>query len=82
MIKKVNARIMLPEARKTSVFTSCAGRIAVVKKSRPWYNRGTADSFGGKEVLRMHLVVTFIVSVAAGVIANYICKWWDGDHRL
>ncbi|MBR6506895.1 MAG: nitrate reductase [Clostridia bacterium] len=27
----------------------------------------------------MEILVTFILSVLAGVAANYICKWLDGD---
>ena len=56
--------------------------VPVVKKSRLWYNQDAVDSFDGKEVPTMSLALTFIVSVVAGVIANYISKWWDGDHRL
>ena len=42
-----------------------------------------ADSFGGKEVLAVtDLVVMFLISVVAGVVANYISKRWDGDRRL
>ena len=27
----------------------------------------------------MHTLITFLISVAAGVVAYYICKWLDGD---
>lgn len=27
----------------------------------------------------MYIFATFLVSVAAGVAAHYICKWLDGD---
>ena len=73
---------MLPDATKNLCFHPCAGRYMLVRKCRPWYNQDAVDPFGGREVLNMNLLVTFIVSVAAGVIAHYICKWWDGDHRL
>ncbi len=26
-------------------------------------------------------IVSFLVSVAAGVVSYYICKWLDGDDR-
>ena len=29
----------------------------------------------------MTLVVSFILSVAAGVVANYICKWLDDQFK-
>ena len=27
----------------------------------------------------MDLIISFLVSVAAGVVSSYICKWLDGD---
>ena len=29
----------------------------------------------------MQLLTTFLVSVAAGIISYYICKWLDGHDR-
>ena len=29
----------------------------------------------------MDLVLSFILSVAAGVVSNYISKWLDGKHK-
>ena len=29
----------------------------------------------------MELIVSFILSVAAGVVAYYICKWFDGEAQ-
>ena len=29
--------------------------------------------------IRMDLIISFLVSVAAGVVSSYICKWLDGD---
>lgn len=29
----------------------------------------------------MDLVLSFILSVAAGVVSNYISKWLDGEHK-
>jgi len=26
----------------------------------------------------MFVLYTFIISVAAGIVSYYICKWWDG----
>lgn len=41
------------------------------------YNFGVASPIPatGKEGVSM--IITFIVSVAAGVISHYICKWLD-----
>lgn len=33
-----------------------------------------------KEVSTMHDLIDFIFSIIASVIANYICKWLDGDE--
>ena len=33
---------------------------------------------GRKEVGTLEIVITFFVSVAASVVAYYICKWLDG----
>ena len=33
------------------------------------------------EVILMDLVLSFILSVAAGVVSNYISKWLDGKHK-
>ena len=38
----------------------------------------TAQQKGG--VARMEAIVTFIVSVAAGVVSYYICKWTDRNN--
>jgi hypothetical protein len=27
----------------------------------------------------LEIVISFLVSIMAGVIANYICKWFDGS---
>ena len=29
----------------------------------------------------MEVIITFLLSVAASVVAYYICKWLDGKHR-
>ena len=29
----------------------------------------------------MYILMTFILSIAAGIIANYICKWLDGKKN-
>ena len=34
-----------------------------------------------KEVPQMEFVITFLISVAAGVAANRISKWLDEDHK-
>ena len=32
-----------------------------------------------KGVLVIGLLISFLVSVGAGIVAYYICKWLDGD---
>lgn len=40
-----------------------------------------ADSSGNRgEVNEMELVISFVISVIAGVVTHYICKWLDGDE--
>lgn len=29
----------------------------------------------------MDLITAFLISVLAGVVSYYICKWLDGDQR-
>ncbi len=31
--------------------------------------------------VRMEVVITFLVAVAAGVVCHYIIKWLDGNHK-
>ncbi|RHO13771.1 molybdenum cofactor biosynthesis protein MoaD [Butyricicoccus sp. AM18-35] len=33
----------------------------------------------GRGCSSMEILSSFVISVVAGVIANYICKWLDGD---
>lgn len=35
---------------------------------------------GRKEVFPMEILGTFVISIAASVIAYYICKWLDGEQ--
>ncbi len=35
----------------------------------------------GKEVIPMEMLVSFMLSVAAGVISYYICKWLDEQFK-
>jgi hypothetical protein len=28
----------------------------------------------------VEVIISFLVSVAAGIVAYYICKWLDGDE--
>ena len=32
----------------------------------------------GKGVSAMNIIIAFLVSVTAGVVTHYICKWLDG----
>jgi hypothetical protein len=34
----------------------------------------------GKEVTYVFYLFSFLISVAAGVVSYYICKWLDGDQ--
>ena len=37
--------------------------------------------FYGKEVRSMETILNFLLSVAAGVVADAICKWLDEQFR-
>lgn len=37
------------------------------------------DSFQQEGGADLEFFITFIISVAASVVAYYICKWLDGD---
>ncbi len=37
----------------------------------------TPKSGNGKGVLPVEYFIAFLISVVAGVVANYICKWLD-----
>ena len=42
------------------------------------HNRKAVTLSGRKEVPKMsNIVIPFIVSVAAGIVSYYICKWLD-----
>jgi len=41
------------------------------------YDNPAVDSFAVEEVNAMDPILTFLVSVGAGVVAYYICKWLD-----
>ena len=44
------------------------------------YNFVAADSFGVKEVSKLYAyIVDLLISVTAGIISYYICKWLDGE---
>lgn len=45
---------------------------AVVRYSCCWHLHS-----GGGEVFTMDILTAFLVSVAAGVVSYYICKWLD-----
>ncbi len=34
-----------------------------------------------KEVIRMETIFSFALSVAAGIVAYYICKWLDEQFK-
>lgn len=43
------------------------------------YNTTAATLSSGKEVRSMEYVIAFVISVAAGVVANYISKRLESD---
>ena len=47
-----------------------------------WYNKFVTASYTGtgRGVSVMEIMLSFIISVTAGVVAYYICKWLDGDE--
>lgn len=49
---------------------------------KPWYNVPAVPPYTWQQEggARMEILLSFLVSVAAGVAAYYICKWLD-RHR-
>ena len=45
------------------------------------YNMFVASSWARKEVSLLESIFSFIISVVAGIVANYICKWLDGVQK-
>lgn len=43
------------------------------------YNTTAATLSSRKEVYLLEYLIAFIISVVAGVVSYYICKWLDGD---
>lgn len=46
-----------------------------------FYNISAVDSFQQEGGEYMESVFAFVVSVVAGVVSNYICKWLDKDKN-
>ena len=46
-----------------------------------WYSSIVTTPYTGTEgrVVFMELVVSFVISVMASVVAYYLCKWLDGE---
>jgi hypothetical protein len=40
-----------------------------------------ASSWARKEVSLLESIFSFIISVVAGIVANYICKWLSGVQK-
>lgn len=53
-------------------------RFFLVELSDGCYNQFAAVPSSGKEVVAVEVLMAFIISVAAGVVTYYICKWLDG----
>ena len=62
------------------VISFCDARIILDVSSDREYTHSAADSFGVKEVSKLYAyIVDLLISVTAGVISYYICKWLDGE---
>ena len=46
-----------------------------------YYGRCHAHSGNGREVILIETLYTLIVSIVAGIISYYICKWLDGNDK-
>lgn len=65
-----------PDNRKQGDFICYLSDFMIFYLCRP------SDSiFMGKEVIPMEMLVSFMLSVAAGVISYYICKWLDEQFK-
>ena len=48
----------------------------------PCYNCGAVDSFQQEGGEHMEHIITFLISVVAGVISYYICKWLSTAEKV
>ena len=56
-------------------------RFLTIYAMRPvWYNKFAVDSFQQEGGGILDILITFILSVIASVVAYYICKWLDRDE--
>lgn len=61
-----------------ALFTLCRIPTPLVFCRFLWYSFPAADSFAVEGGESMEIIITLIISVMAGVIADRICKWLDG----
>lgn len=45
------------------------------------YNKYAVDSFQQEGGGQMEYILSFLLSVMAGIIGYYICKWLDRNHK-
>ena len=64
-----------------TVKKTCKARLSLNKISFVWYNTGVALPIPGsrEEVRQLNAMLSLLCSIAANVIAYYICKWLDGQ---
>ena len=60
-----------PSERPHRAYTTGALCVIIFALSQP------SNPDNGKGVLSLEYVIAFLISVVAGVVANYICKWLD-----
>ena len=52
----------------------------LAKSVKLWYTVRAVDSFQQEGGVLVDILIAFLVSVAAGVVSYYVCKWLDGDR--
>ncbi len=71
--------IILRFPEKINSFRKFSARLTFVGKCRIIIN--AVDSFQQEGGVWLDIIVSFFISVAASVIAYYICKWLDGNDK-
>ncbi len=78
-VKENVCRSLYPPGRG-SIIARKSPHARIVKTGRIWYSNNAAASPARKEAKCLaDMLVAFIISVLAGVVSYYICKWLDRD---
>lgn len=48
---------------------------------RVGYNEYAIDSFQQEGGVQLNYILNFLLSIAAGIVGYYVCKWLDRKHK-